>query len=146
MRNAPPGGAPYHRVGYGEGDVEFMLQPWFDVVEATRPVDIVITGAPGAKGADLGQALRSAGDARVLARDGGAVVVAARLEDGKGDAEPLDDGRLVVVAASEAPEIVRLAGLRPAVDVEEALDIAYEHIGRPARASVAIVRPGPSGT
>jgi nickel-dependent lactate racemase len=45
----------------------------------------------------------------------------------------------IVVAASEAPEIVRLAKLRAAVDVEEALDIAYEHIGRPERASVLLV-------
>ncbi len=45
----------------------------------------------------------------------------------------------IVVAASEAPEIVRLAKLRAAVDVEEALDIAYEHIGRPTRASVLLV-------
>jgi nickel-dependent lactate racemase len=46
---------------------------------------------------------------------------------------------LVIVAASEAPEVVRLAKLRAAVDVEEALDIAYEHIGRPERASVLLV-------
>jgi nickel-dependent lactate racemase len=46
---------------------------------------------------------------------------------------------LVVVAASEAPEVVRLAKLRAAVDVEEALDIAYEHIGRPKTASLLIV-------
>jgi nickel-dependent lactate racemase len=46
---------------------------------------------------------------------------------------------LVIVAASEAPEVVRLAKLRAAVDVEEALDIAYEHIGRPQRASVLLV-------
>ena len=46
----------------------------------------------------------------------------------------------IVVAASEAPEVVRLAKLRAAVDVEEALDIAYEHIGRPKRASVLLVR------
>ena len=45
----------------------------------------------------------------------------------------------IIVAASEAPEIVRLAKLRAAVDVEEALDIAYEHIGRPPRASVLLV-------
>src|SRR5881628_4136227 len=45
----------------------------------------------------------------------------------------------VIVAASEAPEVVRLAKLRAAVDVEEALDLAYEHIGRPARASVLLV-------
>jgi hypothetical protein len=44
-----------------------------------------------------------------------------------------------VVAASEAPEIVRLAKLRAAVDVEEALEIAYEHIGRPKKASLLIV-------
>ena len=47
---------------------------------------------------------------------------------------------LVIVAASEAPEVVRLAKLRAAVDVEEALDIAYEHIGRPEHASVLLVR------
>jgi nickel-dependent lactate racemase len=46
---------------------------------------------------------------------------------------------MVIVAASEAPEVVRLAKMRAAVDVEEALDIAYEHIGRPARASVLLV-------
>ncbi len=45
----------------------------------------------------------------------------------------------VIVAASEAPEVVRLAKLRAAVDVEEALDLAYEHIGRPTRASLLIV-------
>ncbi|MBI3522649.1 MAG: nickel-dependent lactate racemase [Chloroflexi bacterium] len=45
----------------------------------------------------------------------------------------------IIVAASEAPEVVRLAKLRAAVDVEEALDIAYEHIGRPPRASVLLV-------
>lgn len=46
---------------------------------------------------------------------------------------------LIIVAASESPEVVRLAKLRAAVDVEEALDIAYEHIGRPERASVLLV-------
>src|SRR5438309_2816629 len=45
----------------------------------------------------------------------------------------------IVVAASESPEVVRLAKLRAAVDGEEALDIAYEHIGRPTRASVLLV-------
>jgi hypothetical protein len=46
---------------------------------------------------------------------------------------------MLIVAASEAPEVVRLAKMRAAVDVEEALDIAYEHIGRPTRASVLLV-------
>jgi len=46
---------------------------------------------------------------------------------------------MVIVAASESPEVVRLAKMRAAVDVEEALDIAYEHIGRPTRASVLLV-------
>ncbi len=46
---------------------------------------------------------------------------------------------LVIVAASESPEVVRLAKLRAAVDVEEALDIAYEHIGRPEHAAVLLV-------
>lgn len=45
----------------------------------------------------------------------------------------------IIVAASEAPEVVRLAKLRAAVDVEEALDLAYEHIGRPTHASLLIV-------
>ena len=45
----------------------------------------------------------------------------------------------IIVAASEAPEVVRLAKMRAAVDVEEGLDIAYEHIGRPVRASVLLV-------
>ncbi|MBI2325026.1 MAG: nickel-dependent lactate racemase [Chloroflexi bacterium] len=46
---------------------------------------------------------------------------------------------LVVIAASEAADVVQRAKLRVAVDVEEALDIAYEHIGRPKRASLLIV-------
>jgi nickel-dependent lactate racemase len=46
---------------------------------------------------------------------------------------------LVVVAASEAADVVSRAKLRVAVDVEEALDIAYEHIGRPKTASLLIV-------
>jgi len=46
---------------------------------------------------------------------------------------------LIVIAASEAPEVVRLARLRAAVDVEEGLDIAYEHIGRPPQARVLLV-------
>jgi nickel-dependent lactate racemase len=46
---------------------------------------------------------------------------------------------LLIVAASEAADVVRRAKLRVAVDVEEGLDIAYEHIGRPARASLLIV-------
>lgn len=45
----------------------------------------------------------------------------------------------IVVAASEAADVVRRAKMRVAVDVEEALDIAYEHIGRPPRASVLLV-------
>ncbi len=139
MRNAPPGGAPYHRVPYGDGEIEFMLQPWFAVAEAPALLDIVVIGVGGADGSDLGTALRATLEIRGLARAGGAVVIAARLEDGKGDAEPLDEGRLVIVAGSEAPEIVRLAGLRPAVDVEEGLDLAYEYLGRPTGASVAIV-------
>ena len=31
MQNAPPGGAPFQRVPYGDGEIEFMLQPWFDL-------------------------------------------------------------------------------------------------------------------
>jgi nickel-dependent lactate racemase len=45
----------------------------------------------------------------------------------------------IIVAASESPEVVRLAKLRAAVDVEEALDIAYAHLGAPPRASVLLV-------
>jgi nickel-dependent lactate racemase len=45
----------------------------------------------------------------------------------------------IVVAASESADVVRRAKMRVAVDVEEALDIAYEHIGRPERASLLIV-------
>ena len=46
---------------------------------------------------------------------------------------------LLVVAASEAADVVRRAKLRVAVDVEEGLEIAYEHIGRPTSASLLIV-------
>lgn len=116
-----------------------MLQEWFDAATGPGPFDIVVTGVAGRDGSDLGQALRATAAARALVRDGGAIVIAAQLEDGKGDAEPEPDRVFVVVAASESPEIVRLAGMRAAVDVEEGLDLAYEHIGRPTRASVRIV-------
>ena len=46
---------------------------------------------------------------------------------------------LIVVAASEAADVVQRAKLRVAVDVEEGLEIAYEHIGRPKSASLLIV-------
>lgn len=46
---------------------------------------------------------------------------------------------LLIVAASESADVVQRAKLRVAVDVEEGLDIAYEHIGRPPRASLLIV-------
>ena len=111
-----------------------------------------------------------------VVREGGSIIVPARLEEGAGEgageqrflhalesaaspAAVIESARRsfsggeqravmvaltlqhcqIVVAASEAPEIVRLAKLRAAVDVEEALDIAYEHIGRPERASVLLV-------
>src|SRR5438309_1121834 len=150
----------------------------------TRPIakqyDIVIAGVGKPKDANLYQASRAATYLRFaptpVVREGGAIIIAAQLDEGAGDgageqrflaaleraespAAVIDAARrhfeggeqravmlaltlehcLVIVAASEAPEVVRLAKLRAAVDVEEALDIAYEHIGRPARASVLLV-------
>ena len=115
-----------------------MLQPWFDVASTPGPVDIVVAGIGKPEDVDLGRALRAAAPALRLVRDGGVLIVAAQLEDGAGDGAVAPD-RFVVVAASEAPEAVRLAGMRAAVDVEEGLDLAYEHIGRPARATIAVV-------
>ena len=150
----------------------------------TRPIakqyDIVIAGVGKPKDANLYQTSRAATYLRFaptpVVREGGAIIIAAQLEDGAGEgtgeqrffaaleraespAAVVEAARhhfaggeqravmlaltlqhcLVVIAASEAPEVVRLAKLRAAVDVEEALDIAYEHIGRPARASVLLV-------
>jgi lactate racemase len=150
----------------------------------TRPIakqyDIVIAGVGHPKDANLYQASRAATYLRFaptpVVREGGAIIIAARLEEGAGEgpgeqrflaalerapspAAVVDEARMnfaggeqravmvaltlqhcaVIVAASEAPEIVRLAKLRAAVDVEEALDLAYEHIGRPAKASVLLV-------
>jgi nickel-dependent lactate racemase len=150
----------------------------------TRPInrqyDIAIAGVGAPKDANLYQASRAATYLRFaptpVVREGGAIVIPARLEEGAGDgageqrflaaleraaspAAVVDDARQhfaggeqravmvaltlqwcqIIVAASEAPEVVRLAKLRAAVDVEEALDIAYEHIGRPAKASVLLV-------
>ena len=137
------------RVPYGHGELEFMLQPWFDLdiagsARPRTPYDIVIVGIGKPNDATLSATLRAAAPATPLVREGGAIVIPAQLDEGAGD--PLaDDSALallhhqVVVAASESPEIVRLADLRAAVDVEEALDIAYEHIGRPTRASVLLI-------
>jgi nickel-dependent lactate racemase len=150
----------------------------------TRPIakqyDIVIAGVGKPKDANLYQASRAATYLRFaptpVVREGGAIIIAAQLEEGAGEgageqrflaaleraespAAVVEAARrhfeggeqravmvaltlqhcLVIIAASEAPEVVRLAKLRAAVDVEEALDIAYEHIGRPTRASVLLV-------
>ncbi|TMG53945.1 MAG: nickel-dependent lactate racemase [Chloroflexi bacterium] len=150
----------------------------------TRPIakqyDIVIAGVGHPKDVNLYQASRAATYLRFaptpVVREGGAIIIAARLEEGAGEgtgeqrflaaleraaspAAVVEEARehfaggeqravmvaltlqhcAVIVAASEAPEVVRLAKLRAAVDVEEALDLAYEHIGRPARASVLLV-------
>ncbi|MFN2521272.1 MAG: nickel-dependent lactate racemase [Candidatus Limnocylindria bacterium] len=150
----------------------------------TRPIskqyDIVIAGVGAPKDVNLYQASRAATYLRFaptpVVREGGAIIVPARLDEGAGEgagerrflaalesaespAAVVEEARrhfaggeqravmvaltlqhcLVIVAASEAPEVVRLAKLRAAVDVEEGLDIAYEHIGRPARASVLLV-------
>ena len=150
----------------------------------TRPIakqyDIVIAGVGAPKDANLYQASRAATYLRFaptpVVREGGAIIIPARLEEGAGEgageqrflaalerapspAAVVEEARRhfaggeqravlvamtlqwcqLIVAASEAPEIVRLAKLRAAVDVEEALDLAYEHIGRPQRASVLLV-------
>jgi lactate racemase len=150
----------------------------------TRPIqkqyDIVIAGVGHPKDVNLYQASRAATYLRFaptpVVREGGAIIIPARLEEGAGDgpgeqrflaaleraespAAVVEAARRqfaggeqravmvaltlqwcqIIVAASEAPEVVRLAKLRAAVDVEEGLDIAYEHIGRPARASVLLV-------
>ena len=146
-----PGESRMYRVAYGDGEIEFMLQPWFALEVGTAasgatPHDIVVTGVGRPDDADLGRALRAASVLAPAVREGGAMVIAAQLDDvvDEDDAPPAapeltHGGRLAIVAASEAPELARLAGLRAAVDVEEALDIAYEHIGRPERASVLLV-------
>ena len=150
----------------------------------TRPIpkqyDIVIAGVGHPKDVNLYQASRAATYLRFaptpVVREGGAIVIPARLEEGAGEgageqrffaaleraespAAVVEAARRhfaggeqravmvaltlqwcqIIVAASEAPEIVRLAKLRASVDVEEGLDIAYEHIGRPTRASVLLV-------
>ena len=150
----------------------------------TRPIakqyDIVIAGVGKPKDVNLYQASRAATYLRFaptpVVREGGAIIIAAQLDEGAGEgageqrffaaleraespAAVVEAARkhfeggeqravmlaltlqhcLVIIAASEAPEVVRLAKLRAAVDVEEALDIAYEHIGRPTRASVLLV-------
>jgi lactate racemase len=150
----------------------------------TRPIqkqyDIVIAGVGHPKDVNLYQASRAATYLRFaptpVVREGGAIIIPARLEEGAGEgageqrflaaleraespAAVVEAARRhfaggeqravmvaltlqwcqIIVAASEAPEVVRLAKLRAAVDVEEGLDIAYEHIGRPARASVLLV-------
>lgn len=229
-------GAPMLRVPYGRGEIEFMVQPWFDIdvvgsaavppiadldravrealrspvgwppprelvsgelLDAvladlaegaaemyTRPIahqyDIAIAGVGYPKDVNLYQASRAATYLRFaptpVVREGGAIVVPAQLGEGAGEgageqrflaaleraespAAVVEAARrsfaggeqravmvaltlqhcAIIVAASESPEVVRLAKLRAAVDVEEALDIAYEHIGRPPRASVLLV-------
>ena len=150
----------------------------------TRPIDkqydIAIAGVGAPKDVNLYQASRAATYLRFaptpVVREGGSIIVPARLDEGAGEgageqrflaalesaaspAAVVENARAhfaggeqravmvaltlqhcqIIIAASEAPEVVRLAKLRAAVDVEEALDIAYEHVGRPRRASVLLV-------
>lgn len=130
------------RVSYGDGELEFMVQPWFDAVLHPTPgerYDIVVAGVGKPEGADLAGASRAARRVGEFVREGGAIILAAQLDEGRGEAIAPRGGPFIVIAASEAPEDVRLAGMRAAVDVEEGLDIAYEHIGRPTRASVLLL-------
>ena len=173
-------------VAVAAGDPEAVLGDLAAKAAAlyTRPIskqyDIVIAGVGHPKDVNLYQASRAATYLRFaptpVVREGGAIIIPARLEEGAGEGageqrflaaleraeSPVavveaarrhfagGEQRAVmvaltlqwcqlIVAASEAPEVVRLAKLRAAVDVEEGLDIAYEHIGRPARASVLLV-------
>ena len=173
-------------VAVAAGAPDEVLRDLVDVASRlyTRPIakqyDIVIAGVGKPKDVNLYQASRAATYLRFaptpVVREGGAIIIAAQLDEGAGEgageqrffaaleraespAAVVEAARrhfeggeqravmvaltlqhcLVIVAASEAPEIVRLAKLRAAVDVEEALDIAYEHIGRPTRASVLLV-------
>ena len=130
------------RVSYGDGELEFMLQPWFDLAVHPAPgerYDIVVAGLGKPDDADLAGASRVAQRISEFVREGGAIILAAQLEEGGGDAIGERPDPFIVIAASEAPEDVRLAGMRAAVDVEEGLDLAYEHIGRPSRASVLLI-------
>jgi len=173
-------------VAVAAGAPDDVLRELVDVAARlyTKPIakqyDIVIAGVGKPKDANLYQASRAATYLRFaptpVVREGGAIIIAAQLDEGAGDGPgeqrflaALESAEsptavveaarqhfaggeqraimvaltlqhcLVIVAASEAPEVVRLAKLRAAVDVEEALDIAYEHIGRPTRASVLLV-------
>ena len=173
-------------VAVAAGAPDDVLRDLVDVASRlyTRPIakqyDIVIAGVGKPKDVNLYQASRAATYLRFaptpVVREGGAIIIAAQLDEGAGEGageqrffaaleraespaavvevarKHFEGGEqravmvaltlqhcLVIIAASEAPEIVRLAKLRAAVDVEEALDIAYEHIGRPTRASVLLV-------
>jgi len=173
-------------VAVASGDPDAVLTELVAKAAAiyTRPIakqyDIAIAGVGAPKDVNLYQASRAATYLRFaptpVVREGGSIILPARLEEGAGEgageqrflhalesaespAAVVEAARRhfeggeqravmvaltlqhcqIVVAASEAPEIVRLAKLRAAVDVEEALDIAYEHIGRPQRASVLLV-------
>src|SRR5712691_7715409 len=169
----------------GEPDAVFRALVAKAAALYTQPIskqyDIVIAGVGHPKDVNLYQASRAATYLRFaptpVVREGGAIIIPARLDEGAGGgageqrfftaleraaspAAVVDEARRhfaggeqravmvaltlqwcqIIVAASESPEVVRLAKLRAAVDVEEALDLAYEHIGRPARASVLLVR------
>jgi len=173
-------------VAVAAGDPDAVLADLVATAAAlyTQPIakqyDIVIAGVGHPKDVNLYQASRAATYLRFaptpVVREGGAIIIPARLDEGAGGgageqrfftalerapspAAVVDEARRhfaggeqravmvaltlqwcqIVVAASEAPEVVRLAKMRAAVDVEEGLDIAYEHIGRPARASVLLV-------
>lgn len=150
----------------------------------TKPIakqyDVVIAGVGHPKDVNLYQASRAATYLRFapvpVVRQGGVLIIPARLEEGAGEgageirflaaleraAAPADvveaarrhfsggDQRAVmvaltmqhctlIVAASTAPGVVRRAKLRHAATVEEALEAAWEHLGRPARPSLLFV-------
>src|SRR2546426_8629983 len=125
MRNAPPGGAPYYRVPYGQEELEFMVQPWFDLDVVESGTATPITDLPAAVQAALAAPLRPGGAARWLKR----VMVLAEMAD---DVAAIANGRgreaRAGIAVTDLTRASPDAGLVPALLDELNVGVPDERI------------------
>lgn len=116
----------------------------FAPVPAVREGGVIIVPAPCPEGAG-----RGAGEARFFralesAPSPEAVVERARRSFSGGEQRAVMVALTlqhcaVIIAGARDPDVIRRAKLRAARDLQEALAMAHEHIGRPARASLLVV-------
>ena len=116
----------------------------FAPTPAVREGGVIIVPAPCPEGAGQGAGERRFHDALADAPSADAVVERARHHFTAGEQRAVMVALTlrhcaVIVAGAEDPELPLRLKMRSARDVQEALVMAHEHLGRPARASLLLV-------